>query len=477
MAGIAAILRWQWVAYWRSFRRRGNLTAGNQGVAILLAGICLFKYLQALRVTARELSAGRTTLFEALLTGLFLAWLYPIASNSLLISSRRLLHLPLSVRELFGIRIVSLLIPLYAWLIVGGSLALLYPLISAPHPWSGMLACVLFIVTSYCIGLTLSHLTLTARGRIVLLLMLLVALLVVGLMFINSDAASLRSLSPMHLVANIVTGASSWRSLLILGALALLSFWLAAWTFRHSLEAGEPTFSQHAPILRTLKFPGRFGLITKDFRHFRRLLDPYFGLLITILCGAYLITAKEPGPELLWFFLILFFMLNATVAFNLFGFDDLPGLDRYKLLPLSGRMIIASKNLMFVAITGLQMLVLLVLAAWRLGFYDTLLSMIETVVLMLGFMAWGNWMSVRYPAKLQYYRAASGGPLVEVILALVLASLPALICAYFLLSDKSHALWKMMLVMFVCVVVYVFSIDRAGRYFDRKSERIKEVLA
>jgi len=140
-------------------------------------------------------------------------------------------------------------------------------------------------------------------------------------------------------------------------------------------------------------------------------------------------------------------------------------------------MIIVSKNFMFVTITGVQMLALLVLALWRLGFYDTVLSTIETAVLMLGFMASGNWMSVRYPVRLQYYRMASGGPLGEFIMALVLANLPALICVYALLSDKSHALWKMVLVMFVCVALYLVSINWSGKYFDHQNERIRNVLA
>ena len=476
MAGIIAIIRWQWIAYWRSFRRRGNLTTGNQGVGIVLAGFCLFKYLQLLGVAARELAAGRTKLFEALLGGIFVAWMYPMVSNSPLIPSQRLRLLPLSLSELFEIRMISLLIPVYAWMIVAGSVALSYPLIAAPHPWTGMVACLLFILISYCIGLTLSHLALISRGRMLVLLILLAALLVIGPMYLNNDVQRIRALSPMHLVANTLVGASSWRSLLILSVLTVFSFLFAAWTFRYTLDAGEPSFSEQGAILRTLKFPGRFGLVTKDVRHFRRLLDPYLGLLITILCGVYLITATAPGPELFWFFMILFFALNASLTFNSFGFDNLPGLDRYKLLPLSGTMIIVSKNVMFVTITGVQMFVLLVLAARRLSFYDILLSTIETVVLLLGYMAWGNWLSVRYPAKLQHYRVASGGPLVEVILALCVANLPALICVYALLSDKPHALWKMVVVMLVCVAIYVVSINRAGRYFERESERIAAML-
>ena len=483
MARIATLVRWQWIAYWRRFKRGGQLNAGNQGILFLVACVLLFKYIQLLRVASIELSGGRTPGFENLLLGIFLALMYPVGGNALLTPSQRFLHLPLTLRELLGIRVLSLLIPVYSWMIVVATLMLFVPLIGAPHPFAAALATALFIVFSCSFGLTVSHLTLISRGRKLLLFLLLVLSLTLGplLLFTNSRSeriAFIMSISPMRLVANTAVASATWTNFLILAVLALLSFWLVISSFRWSLAAGPPSYSQAAPLFGALKFPGRLGdLVTRDLRHFRRLLDPYFGLLIAALCGSYLIIGDAPGLELFWPFLILFFILNANLAFNFFGFDQPPAFDRYKLLPASGRMIILSKNLMFVTITGVQVLVLLVLTTWRLGWLVTALTAIEVAVLMLAYMTWGNWLSVRYPVKLQFYRIASGGPLVEIVLGLCLANLPAVACLYLLLSNQSGVMWKMGLITLLCSALYFISISWSGKYFERTSDKIRNQLA
>lgn len=483
MARIAAIVRWQWIAYWRRFKHGGQLNAGNQGLLFLVACVLLFKYAQFLRVALVELSRAQTPAFENLLLGIFVALLYPVGGNPLLIPSQRFLHLPLTIRELLGIRVLSLLIPIYSWMIVAATLALFVPLFGAPHPFAGALATALFVVFSCCFGLTVSHLTLIPRARKLLLLLLFVLLLTAGplLIFTNSRAeriAFLLSMSPIRLVASTAVASATWTNFLVPALLALLFFWLAISSFRWSLAAGPPSYSHAAPIFGTLKIPGRFGdLVTKDLRHFRRLLDPYFGLLIAALCGSYLIIGDAPVLELFWPFLILFFTLNASLAFNFFGFDQPPALDRYKLLPASGRTIILSKNLMFVTIIGVQMLVLLALTTWRLGWFVTALTAIEVVVLMLAYMTWGNWLSVRYPVKLQPYRIASGGPLVEIMLGLCLANLPAVACLYLLLSNQTGVMWKMGIITLLCSALYYVSISWSGKYFERTSDKIRSQLA
>lgn len=483
MARVATIVRWQWVAYWRRFKRGGQLNAGNQGILFLLACVLLVKYVQLLRVASVEFSSGRTAGFENLLIGIFVALMYPVAGNALLTPSQRLLHLPLTIRELLGIRVLSLLIPIYSWMIVAATVGLFFPLLRAPHPFAAALTTALFIIFSCCLGLTVSHLIQISRGRKLLLLLLLVLALTAGplLIFTNSRSeriALILSLSPIRLVASTAVASASWTNFLIPAVLAVLSFWFAISSFRWSLMAGPPSYSQAAPLFGALKFPGRLGdLVTKDLRHFRRLLDPYFGLLIAGLCGSYLIMGDAPVLELFWPFLLFFFLLNSSLAFNFFGFDQRPAFDRYKLLPSSGRMIILSKNLMFVTITGVQVLVLLVLTAWRLGWLLTALTALEVAILILAYMTWGNWLSVRYPVKLQFYRIASGGPLVEIILGLCLANVPAVACLYLLLSNQTGVIWKMGLITLLCSALYFASISWCGKYFERQTDKIRNQLA
>ena len=115
------------------------------------------------------LPQGKTRVFESLLLAIFLAWMFPLASNARTsISTRKLLHLPLTLKELFGIRLITLLIPPYAWVILGGSLAICYPIIRAQNPVAGVTAAFFFIVFSALTGLTIAQLLSIALEKVVL---------------------------------------------------------------------------------------------------------------------------------------------------------------------------------------------------------------------------------------------------------------------------------------------------------------------
>jgi hypothetical protein len=93
MDRVAAILGFQWRAYWRRFQRAGNLTTNNAGVWILFGGIAVFRYLQLLPRVSNQLAQGETARYEALLIGVFLVWIFPVMGESWRsIGSRALLH-------------------------------------------------------------------------------------------------------------------------------------------------------------------------------------------------------------------------------------------------------------------------------------------------------------------------------------------------------------------------------------------------
>ena len=154
MDRIITIGRCQWRAFWRRFSRSGHLNAGNQGILLIASVLILARYLQALRTAATDLPQGKSRVLESLLMAIFLAWMFPLASNARTsISIRKLQHLPLTLKELFGIRLITLVIPPYAWVILGGSLAICYPIIHSQNPVAGVTAALLFIVSSALTGL------------------------------------------------------------------------------------------------------------------------------------------------------------------------------------------------------------------------------------------------------------------------------------------------------------------------------------
>src|SRR5262245_54339092 len=138
MDRVTAVLRCQWRAYWRRFRGATSLTRHNVGVLVLFGGIVVARYLQQLPLVAKQLANGETSRYQSLLVLVFLVWMMPaLAESRRSITSRALLRFPLSTYELFSIRLASLFFSPLTWIIGVLSLALLYPLARAPHPFTG----------------------------------------------------------------------------------------------------------------------------------------------------------------------------------------------------------------------------------------------------------------------------------------------------------------------------------------------------
>src|SRR5215470_13499921 len=116
MDRIKAILQCQWRAYWRRFRGAGNLSTNNLGLLVIIGGIGVVRYFQQLPLAAAQLAKGGTARYETLLLLVFLVWLLPVMGESRRsISSRDLLHFPLTSLELFVIRLSSVFFSPSTW--------------------------------------------------------------------------------------------------------------------------------------------------------------------------------------------------------------------------------------------------------------------------------------------------------------------------------------------------------------------------
>src|SRR5207244_8358866 len=102
------------------------------------------------------------------------------------------------------------------------------------------------------------------------------------------------------LPTNLVTRAALGRNpTLATGALVMLNVLTGAaawWSFRQSL-VNEPRVGSRRRMDSILfRLPGAAGgLAVKDVRYFRRLFDPYFGLLAAVLCCFYLVSSSAPS--------------------------------------------------------------------------------------------------------------------------------------------------------------------------------------
>ena len=360
MDRTGTIITYQWRAYWRRFHRGGKLSVGNQGIALLILSLIFIRYLQWLHLAANNLAAGKTRLFEFLLTGVFLAWLFPLAtSDTYTIANRRWLHLPLSMKQLLLLRVTSLLTPPTAWIIVAASLSLLYPVLYAGRGAVGIAATLLFVLLSALVGLTLSQLVNVASWRRGFVIIGTVSVGGIAFYFSRGNASALTRVLPTSLITQAILGRHMLLTLLILTLLCFAAYAAALWSLRLSLRHDGASGGRSSAIA-AIGLPGKLGgLVAKDFKYFRRLLDVYLQALAVGAGCVYLATAEVPTLGIFLAFIVIFFLLGAAVPFNSFGLDQSAGLDRYALFPLPGKAIILSKNLAYLVVIAIQLTPLL----------------------------------------------------------------------------------------------------------------------
>lgn len=481
MSKVSTLIRYQWISYWRSLQKTASVSAANQGILLLILVLVVLKYFQLLQVATTNLTRGNTALLKSLLTGIFVGLLFPLTSGTHFgADSRRLLQLPVSYGRLFLVRLVSLLIPPSSWLIVIAALAICYPLAHAPNPRAAIVAGLLFIVMSWQVGVAAANLMSISIARKILVWLCLIVAVIFGIKFSNGfalgDLDTVTRFSPTTLVVEAATNQSVGAALGVMTLLALIATGISFWSFGKSLEA-ITTRSRTKERVGKVHLPGRLGgLIAKDFRYFRRLLDSYLGVLAAIVCCIHLVGAQSPSADVVRIIILLMFLANSAIAFNLFGLDDHKGLNRYSLFPLTGTAILLSKNLAFLILVAVQLTPVLLLTIIRLGLWEMAGAVVEAFALAAAYLAWGNWMSVSHPVKLQFFRfSSSGSSLADSIGGLIFGSAPGVVAIYGLRNQQ--ALWMVMLVTLSSFVVYLLSLIQFGKRFEKRRETIGAVLA
>jgi hypothetical protein len=280
------------------------------------------------------------------------------------------------------------------------------------------------------------------------------------------------------LPTNLVAGASLGRNpILAIGsllALNVLSLAAACWSFRQSLVNADETQSQRKLNSLLFGLPGAAGgLAAKDFRYFRRLLDPYFGVLAAALCCFYLASSNAPSALGVWVFTVIVFIPNAPLAFNSFGLDTRSGLDRYALLPATGATIMRGKNLAYLIVIAIQVCPIILLAGWRFGLSVGGLTLVEAVSLAAVYLAWGNWMSITLPTKMQFFRfARASDSIPETIAGIFFGSLPGLLVVYVLRTEVEPGILAVLLISLLCGIFYLLTTIWSGRRFEQQRDKI-----
>jgi len=482
MDRVATVLQCQWRAYRRRLRRGRNLTTNNLGVLILLLGLGAIRYLQQLPLAAKQLAKGETTRYEALLVVVFLIWMVPVmAESKRSITSDRLVHFPLTTNELYMIRLASVFCSPLAWIIVAGALTLVYPLALAPHPFIGIVALLVFLQLGLFVSLTITDLFQNGLARKLSLVVVLLGSAAGGLLWLDRRAelfASIKTLLPQSLAAGAAVSTTPLVSLAVLIAVMALFGLLARWTFRLTLQPRANRRSQQFTFFGLLQLPGKFGgLIKKDLRYTGRLLDLYLALPLVVIFNFYLVGNPAPSSVALFIVVALLFSLCLSIAFNSFGLDSPLGIDRYTLLPLSDREKLLSKNLAFAAVMLALFMTLLPLAFWKLGTRAVVLGFVELVIGWLAYASYGNWLSVKQPFKMQFYRFSSGGSPVDALMGLIFGSAPAFLFVLLLMRNASSALWQIGILFVIYVALFYFSLSRSARALGKHWEQLRRSLS
>jgi hypothetical protein len=285
-------------------------------------------------------------------------------------------------------------------------------------------------------------------------------------------ATGLRSLLPHSLAVAAATSPAPIRSLLILLALTAFVAVIALWTFTLTLQ--PPTSKRSQRVFGLTQLPGRLGgLLRKDLRYSSRLLDIYLAFPIIVLFNLFL------SSERIAFAIVIavLFLPCVSIAFNCFGLDSALGFDRYTLLPLSGKEKLLGKNLAFALMMFALLAATLPLAWWTLGSRVILLGLLEFFALVLACLFCGNWFSVKQPFRMQFYRFASGGSIVDTIIGIIVASAPGALAVYLFAVEDPGVDWKLAGAVLVFLALYLFSLSRSARVLENQHEQIRRVLS
>lgn len=480
MDRVTAILKCQWRAYWRRFRGSTSLRAGNVGILVLFGGLASLRFLQQLPLVASQLERDQTARYETLLNVVFFAWMVPVMGESRRsISSRALLHFPLRSSELFLIRDGSVFCSPLSWIVVALSLTLSLPVAVTQHPVTGMIGLLALLLLGLFVSLTITHLLQGAFARRLSFVVLLALSVGAGLLWLQKQtqfATTLRAILPHRLAVDAATSSTPVRSVIVLLALTAFFAVLAFWTFKLTLHSQQTRRSQR--LFGLTQLPGKFGgLLKKDLKYSSRLLDVYLVLPIIILFNMYLLS--DPAPSAIAFAIIIavLFFPCLSIVFNCFGLDSALAFDRYTLFSLSGKEKLFSKNLAFAVLMFGVLVTILPLAWWRIGSRVTLIGLMEFVAMTSAYMFCGNWFSVRQPFRMQFYRFASGGSLVDMVIGILIASAPAAFTVYLFAIEDGRIGWKLAGVTLLCLALYLLSLSRSARVLESEHEQIRRALS
>jgi hypothetical protein len=168
-----------------------------------------------------------------------------------------------------------------------------------------------------------------------------------------------------------------------------------------------------------------------------------------------------------------------VIPLNNFGLDG-KAVDRYRLLPLSSRQVVLSKNLAYVLLVMIELAAPVLVALFRVGVPFTLACLVGCLAVCCLTMAWGNFVSIRSPSPREFFNFESteqAGGMLPILYSAVVWGLPAGV-GFALWSVGPWAMLGGMIVLLgLSAAVWWATLGPAGRRFEDAAESMREMLA
>ncbi len=519
------LVPYMWRAWWRKQTRRGVWQGANTTMVIMLAAAGMFAVLVGSGFALKSLSSGAVDrgmiVFEFCLNLVLMSWLViPIMVGTTTAEGRglqpvRLGQYPLGLGDLQAVGMLGRLIQPVYWVLVGMSAVVLLPILRVAEPAAGLVAGLLFLLFSsllaWSVELFGGALFSSRRGREMMLLGALVLLLLVALL-INGDfevtdgvitfnlfdrswllldaeageglLTRARLLSPAVWVSGAAKGVAVGRGLLLLSLAAGLSAVLSVVSLRRVMLHPPSSLSGGRGAVRSIGpargLPAAWGpLVIKELRYLTRTLDHLLGVVMGLAALTWIFIRPEHLPYVLPLAAVNIVYNESAIPLNIFGLDG-PGADRYRLLPLTGRQVLLTKNLAYFALVGIHLIPLVVAGLLKGAWLLTLVTVLATAAISLVTAAGGNMASISAPAPRAFFNfdskeQAGGG------LSLLLAALVWLMPIGVYFGLVWLGLWAVALGMLLLVgigwLIYRAWLDRGGQAFEKASETMRGRLS
>ncbi len=211
------------------------------------------------------------------------------------------------------------------------------------------------------------------------------------------------------------------------------------------------------------------GLLHKDVAATLRLPEIWLPCIFGFLFIGYMCSTPNPEIEAVWSCPVIIVLFNITQPLNLFGFDGRSGLDRYLLLPLTGRQILESKVRANAIVVATELVPIVAIVFWRIGIRAGLATLTECLSLGLILLAFGAINSVRHPYVLTPYRFVEGGSVFAALFASLLCLAPGFVAA-------SENRWLAATLFALAIVALHLALNWAGHKLTDDPEVIRSRL-